>query len=493
MTLSTVTYIIILQCLQKELTLLQDTAPNLVEITEIGKSYYNKTIVSVKITNEFRNYNKTPSLIVSHHHAREQITVEIAVRLMFYLINNYETDEAVTNLLDTYDIYILPTINPDGLDQVVNFEDYWLRKNLKPFDDDNDGLFDEDHMEDTNDDGVISGFEVYDRINNNWVYNYTYYEGIDNDGDGLINEDMRGYVDLNRNYPSFFKDGTSWSEDTQSPVYPGEAPFSEIETQVYRDFALNHKFAFAYSLHSGINATFFPGNAHGGWMEPQLYTEIINEMAVILPPSFNDFGTLSQHVHSAVAGTWDNWMYDRGTIVPITLEIFHAAAADEAYYMAEQNATHMIWQLDDIFGYFNPQKEDIQSLFEELIPSFDYMFEKTPRLEVEISEIKLTNDELTIKTDISNLSDLLSTQNQIYLNSDLGYANGKSVDPDEKETIKFIIGNYNQGQEFAFEIGNEFTGFYSFRITGVIGTTSFILPALVAAAVVIIIILRFRP
>jgi len=87
-----------------------------------------------------------------------------------------------------------------------------LRKNLHPFNDDGDNSTDEDSWEDVNGDGVISGFDVYTKTGPGGTaeYQYTYFEGIDNDEDGLVNEDPVGYVDLNRNYP------TGWGTDEDS-------------------------------------------------------------------------------------------------------------------------------------------------------------------------------------------------------------------------------------------------------------------------------------
>jgi hypothetical protein len=106
------------------------------------------------------------------------------------------------------------------------------KTNVSPYDGDNDGRMDEDGPDDLNKDGLITMMRVKDE-NGLFMINedeprlmkkadpkkgetgaYTiYWEGIDNDNDGFINEDPLGGVDLNRNfmheYP-YFKDDAGW-------------------------------------------------------------------------------------------------------------------------------------------------------------------------------------------------------------------------------------------------------------------------------------------
>ena len=221
-----------------EINRFHELVPAIIDMEVIGKSYLGKDITALRITNELRTQQKAKTLVVSHHHGREQISVEIALRFILYLLNNYNISKSITNYIDNQEIFIIPTLNPDALDLVVNEGNHWLRKNVRPFDDDGDGIAEEDPLEDVDGDGVVSSFDVYDNTGTRPIYLYTYYEGIDNDADGLINEDMVGFTDLNRNYDSYWRDGDGWSPDSQSQIYPGPSPFSEPETQAFRDFAL---------------------------------------------------------------------------------------------------------------------------------------------------------------------------------------------------------------------------------------------------------------
>ena len=128
----------------EEIELIHSTVPELVDIEVIGESYQGRNITCIRITNELNTEQKAKTQVNAHHHAREQITVELSLRFIIYLLNNYGENETITEYVDTQEIYVIPTLNPDGLERVVNEEDYWLRKNLRPYDDDGDGLIDED-------------------------------------------------------------------------------------------------------------------------------------------------------------------------------------------------------------------------------------------------------------------------------------------------------------------------------------------------------------
>ena len=67
-----------------------------------------------------------------------------------------------------------------------------------------------------------------------------YPEGLDNDGDGQINEDGPGGIDVGINFPHLFK--TNWKE---TGLWPGEAP----EVYGIMKFIFNHpEIAMAYTL-----------------------------------------------------------------------------------------------------------------------------------------------------------------------------------------------------------------------------------------------------
>src|SRR5690606_2895176 len=129
-------------------------------------------------------------------------------------------------LLDTKAIHLRPQNNPDGSNLYLHTH-VANRSSVRPIDNDGDGLLDEDEADDLDGDGVIHQIRwkptmqgadtlppnmVTDprdpsgrllrpaRAGETGVYRVM-AEGIDNDGDGRINEDGIGGLDLHRNYP----------------------------------------------------------------------------------------------------------------------------------------------------------------------------------------------------------------------------------------------------------------------------------------------------
>jgi len=456
--------------------------PELIDIDTIGYSFQGKDIRVLRITNENRDYQKAQTLVVSHHHGREQITVESALRFILYLLNNYQENSKITEYLDYQEIFVIPTVNPDALDIVVDQGDYWLRKNLHPWDDDGDGLYEEDHVEDVNMDGIVSSFDVYDNTNPaNPIYQYTYYEGIDNDLDGKINEDQYGYTDLNRNYDSYWRDGNGWEDDTLSQIYPGPTPFSEPETQAVRNFMLQHNFGMAYSLHSGTNATLFTDGVYG-WVEPSLYWNMVLDYRQILPPSYTDIYFEPNSVpqsheepSAALAGSWDTWAYfERNVLAPITFEIYNnlTSILPAAETVLVENSTHLILEWKSIYGYFTPEDPYIVDLWQDILPAFTYLLDNTPRLNfnLSIAYIKPATTEFELTAIVSNLSPRIKTMEGIsiynYENNHL-LASYSMILADTglsltlKKRITDLIGVEG---DYPLIIGNDYVGYREFLI-----------------------------
>jgi len=468
------------------------SVPELVDVEVIGESYQGKNITSIRITNEQNTVQKAKSLVVAQHHGREQITVEMALRFILRLLNGYGEDATLTEYVDTQEIYVIPTLNPDALDVVVNEGNHWLRKNLRPYDNDGDGLFGEDDAEDVNGDGAISGYDVYSKNNPGETYLYTYYEGIDNDEDGKINEDEVGLVDLNRNYPTFWEGGDT---DVTTQVYRGTAPFSEPETQAFRDFALEHRFAMAYSLHSGINATYFPADESDHWFEGALYYGMASDYSTILPDGFNNIAgypqSLDDRIKSTTYGGWGEWMYtERGCTVPITFELFTNASVheDDATVIEYENSTHIIRKWDGIYGYFNPVEEGINALWTDITGAFDYLLEMTPRVEFDATTI--TGDinaggEVDITLSMECLSPRLGSKNPILVLDEDGDELDSLISLGAAQTIinypSFVLAEDLDSSGYTILVGCNYTGYTQFLLTA--GSPSSGIDPLVLAAI----------
>jgi hypothetical protein len=485
--------------LYEELEQIVDTAPEIIDLFSIGQSIQGREIYCILITNEQNTLPKAGALFIGEHHAREQITTEASLRFLLRLVNNYGEDPIITQYIDTEEIYVIPALNPDGLHFVVGNETFsgseHFRKNLRAFDDDIDGLFDEDSEEDTNGDGFISEFDVYrwndelepDENEEKWDFQYFYLEGIDNDGDGLINEDQRGGVDLNRNYDYRWNDSTTdsgWGTDKTVEDYPGISAFSEPETAAYRDFVADRKFATALSLHSGINATFFPWGSDSFWPEYDLYYNIYSDMRDILPPNYLSvhYGSQLSNVKAydlyTIAGDWGDWMYaQQDCLVPLTFEIYHNKTSISLGKVLQENDTYRIIQWDGMYGYFAPTEGPaIDALWRDVQPAFDYWLELTPRLEIAVTSLtggKNETDTLTVKLEIRNLSPRIGTIDDLeilYKDNSTVLHEGSPVTVSEVKgdsiatrSFKLILEeNLMPNSNITLKIGNSFVGYKQF-------------------------------
>ena len=169
-------------------------------------------------------------LILGQCHAEEIYGVEIAMELIDWLLHPnaaYPVGYLDRKLsIENTEIWVVPTHNPEGLltvhgdvigDQWI--QDEWYRKNKTD-------------------------------INSNQIFDYMYGPGNDSDG-----------VDLNRNYDFnwFFGDdkyeldygcSSNPSYISNFDYYRGEYPFSELEIQAIRDFAIEKQFLLSIAYHS---------------------------------------------------------------------------------------------------------------------------------------------------------------------------------------------------------------------------------------------------
>jgi hypothetical protein len=180
--------------------------PAITRLYEIGKSLEGRTIYALKVSDhpELEENDEPGVMYVGNIHAREVITPEIIFYFLDHLLKNYSRDDRISRIVDQRQLWLIPTINPDGHLQ-VELGDRWWRKNRR-----------------VNPDGSIG-------------------------------------VDLNRNF------GYKWGIDDlgSSPApadetYRGPFGFSEPEAQVLRDFVRQHRIDASLMYHSYGNVWLFP-------------------------------------------------------------------------------------------------------------------------------------------------------------------------------------------------------------------------------------------
>ena len=100
----------------QELVNVAKAYPNLVQLTSIGKSVKGRDLVVVKIASNVKSVNDTrPEFkYIANMHGDEIVGRELMVLLIKDLVSNYGKDPAITQLVDATQIYIMPSMNPDG-------------------------------------------------------------------------------------------------------------------------------------------------------------------------------------------------------------------------------------------------------------------------------------------------------------------------------------------------------------------------------------------
>jgi hypothetical protein len=108
--------------------------PNILRKTIIGTSYEGREMVALKISDNAATDEDEPEILFTHHqHAREHLTVEMALYILSEFTDKYGTDTRITNLVNSREIWIIPDLNPDGGEWDIRNGSYsgW-RKNRQP-------------------------------------------------------------------------------------------------------------------------------------------------------------------------------------------------------------------------------------------------------------------------------------------------------------------------------------------------------------------------
>ncbi|MFG2135705.1 M14 family metallopeptidase [Streptomyces sp. NPDC048650] len=118
----------------KEIDGLVAKYPALLSKQVIGTSHEGRDILALKLSkNVTKDEDEPEVLFTAHQHAREHLTVEMALYLLDELTAKYGSDARITKLLDSREIWIVPDLNPDGGEYDIATGQFrsW-RKNRQP-------------------------------------------------------------------------------------------------------------------------------------------------------------------------------------------------------------------------------------------------------------------------------------------------------------------------------------------------------------------------
>jgi hypothetical protein len=295
---------------------------------------------------------KAAMFIEANVHGNEIQGAEVTLYTIWYLMENYDRVPDVKRLVDERVFYILPSVNPDGRDYFLDNAGSGARTGHIPVDSDGDGLFDEDGPNDLNGNGVIEQIRKYvpgqgthrishvdprllERVFPGEYGDYVLLgsEGIDDDGDGRVNEDPVGGYDPNRNY------GSDWQPNYiqgGSMDYPFQLP----EARAINDFMMSRpNIAGFQSFHnSGGMILRGPGAAWQGTYpgaDISVYNELGENGERMLP--YYDYLVIWRGLYTVHGGSID-WTNDGLGIISFSNELWNGGQYFNSPLLQEQQS-----------------------------------------------------------------------------------------------------------------------------------------------------------
>ena len=112
--------------------LLESLFPGHVSSFVVGPSYEGRNITGLKIAIETKSDEPRKAIIVTGAaHAREWISVSTVCYLAYSFLTQYGNDKSITELIENFDWYFIPTLNVDGYAYTWEEDRLW-RKNRQP-------------------------------------------------------------------------------------------------------------------------------------------------------------------------------------------------------------------------------------------------------------------------------------------------------------------------------------------------------------------------
>jgi hypothetical protein len=233
----------------KDIESLISSHSNIASMTSLAKTTEKRDIWAITVGGS-ESGSHHAVLVIGGVEADRIIGSELVLEFLRSLLRGYGNVDSVTALVRSTTFYILPRVNPDATEAYFGTPKYERKFNGRPVDDDHDGATDEDGPDDLNSDGLITTMRILDdrgewfphpddprimkkadRSKGEVGMYKVMTEGFDNDKDEQWNEDERGGVEINRNFPHtyrFFNQGT------------GPYPISEEESRAVVEFCDAH-------------------------------------------------------------------------------------------------------------------------------------------------------------------------------------------------------------------------------------------------------------
>ncbi len=232
--------------------------PNNSSNPHIHQTYEGRFLQWVKISDNPNTTEFEPQILYTAlHHAREPASMQQLIYFMWYLLENYESNEVVKKIIDESELFFIPCVNPDG---------------------------------------------------------YIYNQEIEPNGGGMWRKNRRdGHgVDNNRNYSFIDEEGNEvWntsgtSNNPNNDTYAGDSPFSESENRAIRYFVESNNFKIALNNHTYGNLLLYPYGYD--YNQPTEDDDIFEFISSEMVEQNNYNNIISSDLYPA-AGDSDDFMY----------------------------------------------------------------------------------------------------------------------------------------------------------------------------------------
>jgi len=267
--------------------------PALVSKTVIGQSFEGRDLVMLKISDNVGTDESEPEMLfTANQHAREHLTVEMALALANMLTTQYAADPKIKQIVDTREIWIMPMVNPDGVQHDVGSGTYqnW-RKNRQM-------------------NTATPPAPIFTDLNRNWSYKWACCGGS--------------------------------SGTRSSDTYRGPSAFSAPETKAIRDFVLGRKVGAVQQIKLMLDIHTFSELVL--WPFGYTTSQVVSGMTADQYNTHKAIGTemaLSNGYWPAQSsglyitdGGIDDWMWGDQKIFAFTFEMFPKESNPDGFYPA---------------------------------------------------------------------------------------------------------------------------------------------------------------
>ena len=299
-------------------------------LTSLGTTFQGRDIWMVKLSDNVDIREDEPGvLLMGAHHGIEKPSYEILVFFIRHMVENFDKP----NFDDDQD----GMVNEDPIDGVDN---------------DGDGLVDEDFSEQRIRD-VLNSTQIFilPMMNPDGVEAGTRKNCAPNYGPWGLSDEITSYgVDLNRNYgfrwflyyifPRSYH--LAWHLLDSGFNYRGEHPFSENETSAVKELVDSEDISISLSFHTYGQILFYP-YMHTSRLTPHedLFVSVGENISGI--NGYELYGGMESIIpmFGGTLGTSENWLYGEHNIISFTVELCSTRAPTNPAIVFDVCWTHV--------------------------------------------------------------------------------------------------------------------------------------------------------